>query len=46
VLSRAELAELDERLSRLERETREASLGRGFDEGLRALEGRSLRRRA
>lgn len=40
-LSRAELEELDERLRRLEAETRVAS--RGFDDELRALERRGLR---
>ncbi|MCS7008002.1 MAG: hypothetical protein NZL88_10660, partial [Gaiellaceae bacterium] len=43
-LARAELAEIDERLRRLERETREAA-ERRFDEGLRALESRGARRR-
>jgi hypothetical protein len=41
--SRAELDELDERLRRLERETREATRERTFDESLRALESRGLR---
>jgi len=41
--SRAELAELDERLRRLERETRDASTPKGFGESLRALEQRGLR---
>jgi hypothetical protein len=42
-MSRHELAELDERLSRLERETREASADRSFSDGLRKLERRGLR---
>jgi hypothetical protein len=41
--SRAEMDELDERLRRLERETREATKERGFGESLRALENRGLR---
>jgi hypothetical protein len=41
-LSRAELDELDERLSRLERETRDAS-ERTFGDGLRKLERKGLR---
>jgi hypothetical protein len=41
--NRAELAELDERLRRLERETREASAPHGFDDDLRALERKGLR---
>lgn len=40
--SRAEMAELDERLRRLERETREATKD-GFGDSLRALENRGLR---
>ncbi len=36
--SRAEMAELDERLRRLERETREATQEHGFGDSLRALE--------
>ena len=40
-LSRVELAELDERLGRLERETREAE--RTFSDGLRGLERRGFR---
>ena len=42
-MSRQELAELDERLSRLERETREASADRSFSDGLRKLERKGLR---
>jgi hypothetical protein len=41
--SRAEMAELDERLRRLERETREATKEDGFGDSLRALESRGLR---
>jgi hypothetical protein len=41
--SRAEMDELDERLRRLERETREATKEHGFGDSLRALEGRGLR---
>ena len=41
--SRAEMDELDERLRRLERETREATREDGFGETLRALENRGLR---
>ncbi len=41
--SRAEMDELDERLRRLERETREATRDHGFGDSLRALEGRGLR---
>ena len=41
--SRAEMDELDERLRRLERETREATREHGFGESLRALEHRGLR---
>jgi hypothetical protein len=41
--SRAEMDELDERLRRLERETREATKDSGFGETLRALENRGLR---
>ena len=44
VTSRAELAEIDERLRRLERETREAAGPPGFGDSLRALEQRGLRR--
>lgn len=43
VPSRAEMDELDERLRRLERETREATKDHGFGESLRALENRGLR---
>ena len=43
MLSGAELAEIDERLRRLERETREASTERGFGADLRALESKGLR---
>jgi hypothetical protein len=42
VPSRAEMDELDERLRRLERETREATREHGFGESLRALEDRGL----
>jgi chromosome segregation ATPase len=41
--SRAEMVELDERLRRLERETREATKDHGFGDSLRALEARGLR---
>lgn len=41
--NRAELAEIDERLRRLERETRDATAPRGFGDDLRALEQRGLR---
>ena len=41
--SRAEMDELDERLRRLERETREATKDQGFGESLRTLENRGLR---
>ena len=41
--SRAELAEIDERLRRLERETREAAPERGFGDSLRTLERKGLR---
>lgn len=41
-LSRAELDELDDRLRRLEQETREAA-GRSFGDGLRTLERKGLR---
>jgi hypothetical protein len=43
VPSRAEMDELDERLRRLERETREATKEHGFGDSLRALEARGLR---
>ena len=43
VPNRAELAEIDERLRRLERETRDASAPHGFGDDLRALERRGLR---
>ena len=43
VTGRAEMAEIDERLRRLERETREASTNRGFGDELRALERKGLR---
>jgi len=43
VPSRAEMDELDERLRRLERETRDATKGDGFGDSLRALEQRGLR---
>jgi hypothetical protein len=42
VMSRAELAELDERLSRLEQQTRTASEDRTFSDGLRTLERRGF----
>ena len=41
--NRAEMDELDERLRRLERETREATKDHGFGDSLRALEHRGLR---
>jgi DNA repair exonuclease SbcCD ATPase subunit len=41
-LSRAELAELEDRLERLERETRDDSIERSFGDGLRRLERRGL----
>ena len=41
--NRAEMDELDERLRRLERETREATKEHGFGDSLRALENRGLR---
>jgi chromosome segregation ATPase len=43
ITSKAEFAEIDERLRRLERETREASTDRGFGDSLRALEHKGLR---
>jgi DNA repair exonuclease SbcCD ATPase subunit len=43
ITSKAELAEIDERLRRLERETREASHDPGFGDSLRALEHKGLR---
>jgi len=43
ITSKAELAEIDERLRRLERETREAPTERSFGESLRALEHKGLR---
>ena len=43
ITSRAELAEIDERLRRLERETRPAPAERGFGDALRALEHQGLR---
>jgi hypothetical protein len=43
VPNRAEMDELDERLRRLERETRDATKDTGFGESLRALEHRGLR---
>ena len=43
ITSRAELVEIDERLRRLERETREASTERGFGDALRTLEQKGLR---
>jgi hypothetical protein len=44
--SRAEMEELDERLRRLERETRDATKEHGFGDSLRALEARGLRGRS
>jgi Skp family chaperone for outer membrane proteins len=41
--NRAEMDELDERLRRLERETRDATREHGFGDSLRALEHRGLR---
>jgi hypothetical protein len=41
--NRAEMDELDERLRRLERETRDATKDHGFGDSLRALEHRGLR---
>ena len=41
--NRAEMDELDERLRRLERETRDATKEHGFGESLRAIEHRGLR---
>jgi DNA repair exonuclease SbcCD ATPase subunit len=43
VPSRAELAELDERLRRLERETRDATASSSFGDTLRSLEQKGLR---
>jgi DNA repair exonuclease SbcCD ATPase subunit len=43
ITSKAELAEIDERLRRLERETRPAPAERGFGDSLRALEQNGLR---
>ncbi|MGH3137198.1 MAG: hypothetical protein ACRDPV_11980 [Gaiellaceae bacterium] len=43
ITSRAELAEIDERLRRLERETRPAAGDPGFGDSLRALEQKGLR---
>ena len=43
ITSRAELVEIDERLRRLERETRAAPTERGFGDALRALEHKGLR---
>jgi DNA repair exonuclease SbcCD ATPase subunit len=42
-LSRAELAELEDRLDRLERETRDDSIERSFGHGLRRLERKGIR---
>ncbi len=42
-MSRAELDELDERLRRLEQQTRTASAERSFGDGLRTLERRGRR---
>lgn len=41
--NRAELVELDERLRRLERETRDAAMPRGFGDDLRTIEQKGLR---
>ncbi len=41
-MSRAELDELDERIRRLEQQTREAAADRSFGDGLRTLERRGL----
>jgi DNA repair exonuclease SbcCD ATPase subunit len=43
ITSKAELAEIDERLRRLERETRPSPTERGFGDALRALEQKGLR---
>ena len=43
ITSRAELVEIDERLRRLERETRDASPEHGFGDGLRVLEQKGSR---
>ena len=43
ITSKAELAEIDERLRRLERETRPAPTEHGFGDALRALEQKGLR---
>jgi len=43
ITSRAELAEIDERLRRLEHETRPGAADRGFGDALRALEQKGLR---
>lgn len=43
ITSRAELAEIDERLRRLERETRDAAREPGFGDSLRTLEHKGLR---
>ena len=43
-LSRAELSDLEDRLRRLEQETRDATVERSFGDGLRTLERRGLRR--
>jgi DNA repair exonuclease SbcCD ATPase subunit len=45
-MNRAELAELDERLRRLEQQTREASADRSFGDGLLTLERRGLQGQA
>jgi DNA repair exonuclease SbcCD ATPase subunit len=42
-LSRAELSDLEDRLERLERETRDNSIERSFGDGMRRLERRGLR---
>jgi hypothetical protein len=42
-LSRAELTDLEDRLERLERETRDNSIERSFGDGLRRLEQRGLK---
>ncbi len=43
-MSRAELSDLEDRLRRLEQETRDATVERSFGDGLRTLERRGLRR--
>jgi DNA repair exonuclease SbcCD ATPase subunit len=43
-LGRAELSDLEDRLRRLEQETRDATIERSFGDGLRTLERRGLRK--